>query len=159
MNAGAEYGPAKRWPLDCFAAVANEVTRQAGVKWRSSAGPRTRSLAAAIEQIVPGSVSLAGRTTLRELMVGLSGCELLLTNDTGLTHLAAALGTPVVAVFGSTSPELTGPGLPGEPSHAILREPVPCAPCFLRQCPVDLRCMTGVTVEQATLAVLTRLRT
>ena len=157
LNAGAEYGPAKRWPVERFAAVANEVSRQAGVNWLILGGPNDRTLAAEIQQVVPTSVSLAGRTTLRELMVVLSACELLLTNDTGPTHLAAALGTPVVAIFGSTSPELTGPGLPGDPRHAILREPVPCAPCFLRECPVDFRCMTGVTVEQVTRTVLARL--
>jgi len=68
-------------------------------------------------------------------------------------HLAAALGTPVIVPFGSTSPELTGPGLPGDPRHHLLRSPTPCAPCFLRSCPIDFRCMTSISVEQVVDAV------
>ena len=84
----------------------------------------------------------------------LKACRVLLTNDTGPMHLAAALGTPVVVPFGSTSPELTGPGLPGDARHRLLRAPVPCAPCFRRECPIDFRCMHGITVDQVVGAVL-----
>jgi heptosyltransferase-2 len=76
------------------------------------------------------------------------------TNDTGPMHVAAALGKPVVAIFGSTSPELTGPGLQGDTRHRILKVNTPCAPCFLRECPVDFRCMRGISVESASRAVL-----
>jgi len=69
-------------------------------------------------------------------------------------HVAAALETPVVALFGSTSPELTGPGLPGDVRHQLLRANVPCSPCFLRECPIDFRCMNGISVERAVEAVL-----
>jgi heptosyltransferase-2 len=62
-------------------------------------------------------------------------------------HVAAALGTPVVAIFGSTSPEMTGPGLPGGSTHHLLKCHAACAPCFRRVCPIDLRCMTGISVE------------
>jgi heptosyltransferase-2 len=63
-------------------------------------------------------------------------------------HVAAALGTSVVVPFGSTSPELTGPGLPGDEQHRLLKSAAPCSPCFRRECPIDLRCMTGITVER-----------
>jgi ADP-heptose:LPS heptosyltransferase len=77
----------------------------------------------------------------------------LVTNDSGPMHLAAALGTPVVALFGSTSPDLTGPGLPGDPRHRLLKLDVPCAPCFLRECPIDFRCLRDLTLEQVIAAV------
>jgi heptosyltransferase-2 len=69
-------------------------------------------------------------------------------------HVAAALGTPVIVPFGSTSAELTGPGLPGDGHHRLLAGQAPCAPCFLRQCPVDFQCMKGITTRSVVEAVL-----
>ncbi|MFN0069090.1 MAG: lipopolysaccharide heptosyltransferase II, partial [Limisphaerales bacterium] len=135
LNPGAEYGPAKRWPAERFVAAAREVSERTGCRWAIFGGARDVELAAGIAAELPGSVNLAGRTTLRELMVALAACRVLLTNDTGPMHVAAALGVPVVVPFGSTSPELTGPGLPGDARHALLRGQAPCAPCFLRECP------------------------
>ena len=63
------------------------------------------------------------------------------------------MGTPVVTPFGSTSPELPGPGLPGDPRHHLLKANVSCAPCFLRECPIDFRCMNGIGVEQVVQGV------
>jgi heptosyltransferase-2 len=80
--------------------------------------------------------------------------RVLLTNDTGPMHVAAALGTPVVVPFGSTSPELTGPGDPAETRHQLLKSSVPCAPCFRRQCPIDFRCMNGLSVEKVAQAFM-----
>ena len=97
---------------------------------------------------------MAGQTTLRELMSLLKLCRVLLTNDSGPMHVAAALGTPVVVPFGSTSPELTGPGLPGDLRHRLLKSDAPCSPCFLRECPIDFRCMNGIPVERVVEAVL-----
>ena len=85
-------------------------------------------------------------------------CRVLLTNDTGPMHVAAALGTPVVVPFGSTSPELTGPGLPGDARHHLLKSDAPCSPCFLRECPIDFRCMNGISVAQVVEAVLSAQR-
>ena len=87
-------------------------------------------------------------------MVLLKLCRVLLTNDSGPMHVAAALGTPVVVPFGSTSPELTGPGLPGDPRHRLLKSDAPCSPCFLRECPIDFRCLNGISVERVVEAVL-----
>jgi heptosyltransferase-2 len=96
----------------------------------------------------------SGQTTLRELCVLLKMCSVVLTNDSGPMHLAAAIGVPVVVPFGSTSPELTGPGLPGSAGHALLKTTAPCAPCFLRECPIDFRCMREHTVEKVVSAAL-----
>jgi heptosyltransferase-2 len=186
LNAGAEYGPAKRWPRERFVAAAIALQRQLGCHWwivgSSLDVPLASSIAAEITAAETGSPEtvrcLAGQTSLRELCAALRVCDLVLTNDTGPMHLAAAVGTPVVVPFGSTSPELTCPGLPMDceaavnpigsmlggtkrsvsaaapPEHQFLRTVVPCAPCFLRECPIDFRCMTGITVESVVAAVL-----
>ena len=108
-------------------------------------------IGAEIEKALEGVATcenLIGKTTLAELMAALRGCHLLLTNDTGTMHLAAYLGVPVAAVFGSTDPELTGPLAPPERVR-ILRHQVECSPCFLKKCPLDLRCMKIVGAEEA----------
>ena len=156
LNPGAEYGPAKRWPAENFAAVVREVSRRAGnCAWLAFGGPGDWQACSEIARLAGGGVlNLAGKTSLRQLMALLTLCRVVLTNDTGPMHVAAALGTPVVAPFGSTSPELTGPGWPGDPRHQLLTSAAPCAPCFRRACPIDFRCMTGIRPERVTEAVL-----
>ena len=157
LNAGAEYGPAKRWLADRFAKVAQLVSQEIDCRWVLFGGPGDVETARVIEDQLraagfdPGSIlNLAGKTSLLELCTLIRCCAVLLTNDTGPMHLAGALGTPVVAVFGSTSPELTGPL--GD-RDIVVRQPVECSPCFLRECPIDFRCMERVTVEQVAEAV------
>ena len=118
--------------------------------------PLAEQIESAIRNPQSAILNLAGQTSLRELMALLKLCRVLLTNDTGPMHVAAALGTPVVVPFGSTSPELTGPGLPGDPRHRLLKSDAPCSPCFLRECPIDFRCMNGISVERVVEAVLSR---
>jgi heptosyltransferase II len=162
LNAGAEYGPAKRWPRERFVAAAVELQRRTNCHWWIVGGkaeePLASSLAAEIASAGTGPKqavrNLAGQTSLRELCAALKACDLLLTNDTGPMHVAAAVGTPVIVPFGSTSPELTGPGLPGETRHQLLKAPVVCSPCFLRECPIDFRCMKSITVESVVAAAL-----
>ena len=155
LNPGAEYGPAKRWPAASFAAVAREVSRRMGnCLWLAFGGKSDWELCDEIARLAGGGVlNLAGKTSLRQLMALLKLCRVVLTNDTGPMHVAAALGTPVVVPFGSTSPELTGPGLPGDPRHQLLRSAVPCSPCFRRVCPIDFRCMTSISPERVVAAV------
>jgi heptosyltransferase-2 len=155
MNPGAEYGPAKRWPAESFAAVARQVSgRITNCLWLAFGGAGDRELCGDIARLAGDRVlNLAGKTSLRELMALVKLCRVVLTNDSGPMHVAAALGTPVVVPFGSTSPELTGPGLPGDPRHELLTSGAPCSPCFRRTCPIDFRCMTGIGPERVVEAV------
>ena len=155
---GAEYGPAKRWPADRFIAVAREIQTRTNCFWVLFGGANDATIAGQI-QLALGDrqsaiLNLACQTSLRELMSLLKLCRVLLTNDSGPMHVAAALGTPVVVPFGSTSPELTGPGLPGDKRHRLLESAAPCSPCFRRECPIDFRCMSGISVERVTTAVV-----
>ena len=156
LNPGAEYGPAKRWPAENFAAVAREVSRQCGnCRWLAFGSSGDSQLCSGIARLAGGGVlNLAGKTSLRQLMALLRLCRVVVTNDTGPMHVAAALGTAVIVPFGSTSPELTGPGLPGDPRHRLLQSAAPCSPCFRRVCPIDFRCMTGISPDRAVEAVL-----
>jgi ADP-heptose:LPS heptosyltransferase len=118
-------------------------------------GNDDRALGGAIAAVNPARcLDLTGRTSLPEMIEWIRLSELTITNDTGPMHVAAALGTPVVAIFGSTAPELTGPGLPGDSRHCLLKADVPCSPCFLRGCPIDLRCLKGVEVGKVVESIL-----
>lgn len=164
LNPGAEYGPAKRWPADRFVEAAVAIQRKIHCQWLIFGGAGDthlagqvaegirRALAQDLDELRP--FNLAGQTSLRELLALLKLCRVVLTNDTGPMHAAAAVGTRVVAPFGSTSPELTAPGLPGDPRHQLLRVHVPCSPCFRRVCPIDFRCMRAITVDQVIGAVI-----
>lgn len=151
LNPGAEYGPAKRWPVENFTAVAQRLATRPHMEWLIFGGPgdvaTAKQIEAALSQTQGSVANLAGRTNLPELMAGLSLCRAVLTNDTGPMHLAAAVGSRVVVPFGSTSPELTGPGLPGGKQHQLILGSAPCAPCFLRVCPIDFRCMRSISPD------------
>ena len=160
LNAGAEYGSAKRWPVENFIATAIDVFRKMNCCWIVFGGAKDRDLASRIAGEInsacgtAAAINTAGQTTLRELCAGLALCSVVLTNDSGPMHVAAAVGSRVVVPFGSTAPELTAPGLQGDNRHIILRSAVPCAPCFQRECPIDLRCLTRIEVRVAVAAVL-----
>ncbi|HWL52922.1 MAG TPA: lipopolysaccharide heptosyltransferase II [Chthoniobacteraceae bacterium] len=152
---GAEYGAAKRWMPERFAETAGRIAREMPCEWLLFGVGGDAPVGAAIEAAFEGGAgsrmtNLIGKTTLAELMERLAGCDLLLTNDTGTMHLAAALGVPTVAIFGSTEPRLTAPL---GPRHTVLRHQVECSPCFLRECPIDFRCMEAVTVDEAVAAI------
>jgi heptosyltransferase-2 len=163
FNAGAEYGPAKRWPVEHFIETARRLHQQADCACWILGGPGDRELAQSfagtLRKTGIDARSLAGETTLRQLCAAMKACDVVVTNDTGPMHVAAAVGTPVVVPFGSTSPELTGPGLPGDKTHCLLSGNAPCAPCFRRECPIDLRCLHNVSVEDVVGAVVQILRT
>ncbi|PYJ63489.1 MAG: lipopolysaccharide heptosyltransferase II [Verrucomicrobia bacterium] len=152
LSPGAEYGPAKRWLPERFAEAATKISAQSSAQWILFG---TKNDAAIGDQIAAAigdhCVNRIGRTTLDQLINELRECRLLLTNDTGTMHLAALLGVPVVAIFGSTEPRLTGPLGNG---HIVLRHHVECSPCFLRECPINFRCMKAVSAQEAADAVL-----
>jgi lipopolysaccharide heptosyltransferase II len=158
LNPGAEYGPAKRWPIKKFIAAAKEIQPRTNCVWILLGAKNDLAITNQIESAICNSQSiifnLAGKTSLRELMSLLKLCRAFLTNDTGPMHVAAALGTPVVAIFGSTSPELTGPISSNELPHQILKSDALCSPCFLRECPIDFRCMNEISVERVVEATL-----
>lgn len=152
---GAEYGPAKRWLPERFAEVAAKITAQSSAQWILLGTKKDAGIGEQIAAAIGSHcVNRIGQTTLEELIAELRRCSLLLTNDTGTMHLAALLGVPVVAVFGSTEPRLTGP-LGNR--HIVLRHHVECSPCFLRECPIDFRCMKAVSVDDVASAVLSML--
>jgi heptosyltransferase-2 len=146
LNPGASYGGAKRWLPDRFAEVADQLAGKYSARiilFGSGAElPMSQYVA---ERMKYPSVNLAGRTTLGQLMGLIKECVLLVTNDSGPMHLAAALGVPQVAIFGSTSDVATGPS---SDLAEVVRVPAECSPCFLRECPTDFRCMTGITASQ-----------
>ena len=151
INPGSTYGGAKRWLPERFAESTERLCRTLidsgqrpavvviGAKGEEPLGHEIAS------RLTARSAVFSGATTPRELMAVIKRCTLLLTNDTGPMHIAAAFSVPVVAVFGPTDWRTTSPF--GK-EHALLRHPVDCAPCMLRECPIDHRCMTGVTVEE-----------
>lgn len=139
---GAEYGPAKRWPSKRFREVIEQINSQIACRWVVLGTSADNELAQSLSTGFPNVSDLTGKTNLEELMDLLCGLSALLTNDTGTMHLADFLGVPLVAVFGSTEPALTGPR--GPQSH-VIRHQVECSPCFLRDCPLDFRCMNEIS--------------
>ncbi len=152
LSPGAEYGSAKRWLPQRFAEVAAAVAAKLSVQWILLGTPKDIAAGEMIARTLGHScVNRVGETTLEQLIEELRECRLLLTNDTGTMHLASLLGVPTVAIFGSTEPRLTAPL--GD-RHIIVRHQVECSPCFLRECPIDFRCMKAVSVDEAINGVL-----
>lgn len=152
LNPGSTYGGAKRWLPERFAEGADLLARE--IRHRTGRESRILVVGAPGEEALGRSLAdrmgtppllWAGTTTIRELMAVIKRCGLFLTNDTGPMHIAAAFGVPLVAVFGPTDPRTTAPFGNG---HALIRHPVECSPCLLRECPIDHRCMTHVTVDE-----------
>jgi heptosyltransferase-2 len=150
VGAGASYGSAKCWPPERFARAINDFLLQCDadvILFGTAAEAAVSSAIASDLRRAP--IDLTGKTSIAELPALLSQCQLFLGNDSGAMHVAAAVGLPVVAVFGPTDPEGTAPVTP----HAsIVRQKPYCSPCFLRRCPTDHRCMKAVTpamVERA----------
>jgi heptosyltransferase-2 len=146
INPGATYGAAKRWSTDRYAQLADRLIESQKARVVIFGGPGEESLGRAIaSQMRHSALLLSGRLTVRELMAMIQQCALLITNDSGPMHIAAALGIPLVAIFGPTDPQTTSPW--GEKS-LLLRKPVDCSPCLLRECPIDHRCMTRMAVDE-----------
>ena len=152
---GAEYGPAKRWPVENFAAVARHFVRTRKAKIVLLGASGDLPVAQEFVRMVPSAENRVGKTSLAEFMEALVTARLVVCNDSGAMHVASALGVPTLSIFGSTEPALTGPM---GPRARVLRHHVPCSPCFLRECPLDFGCMKGITPEAAIVAAEALLR-
>jgi heptosyltransferase-2 len=151
LAAGASYGAAKCWAAERYAEVADRLIERCGASVVLFGTPAERE----IGQRIAGAMrqeplNLVGQTGVAELAALLGACNLFVGNDSGAMHVAAAVGLPVVAVFGSTDPDGTAPVTP---DRAVVRHRVSCSPCFLRYCPVDHRCMTRIAVDEVYDAV------
>jgi heptosyltransferase-2 len=131
---GAEYGPAKRWPY--FGELSGKLRLPAVIVGSAGDRPAAQGLQ---------GVNLVGRTSLDEAIVLIAGAHAVVSNDSGLMHVAAALGRPQVAIFGSSSPEHTPPQ---SPAARVLWLRIECSPCFQRECPLGhFRCMRDISPE------------
>jgi heptosyltransferase-2 len=146
LNPGAQYGPSKRWPAERFRAVARRITGERDVFLAISGSAADIPLAEEIaEGLNPKPVILAGKTSLEELLAVIGLTRLFVTNDSGPMHIANALGTPLVALFGPTDHRATGPFQ--QPS-ALVRHEAACWPCLNRVCPFDHRCMLDISPDE-----------
>jgi heptosyltransferase-2 len=146
VSPGAANSQAKQWQPGRFAGAADTIARRVGAKVVVFG---TASEADLGERVLGhtsvGGYNLAGKTSAREFIDLTAGCELLLTNDSGGMHVAAALGVPTIAIFGPTDEVATGPA---SAKALVIREPVECSPCLLKRCPIDHRCMERVSAER-----------
>ena len=146
FNPGAFYGTAKRWPAEKYAELARLLQKDLNTHILIIGSRDEIELAESIaNSMETPAVILSGKTSLRELAALMGLADLLVTNDSGPMHMANALGTPVVALFGPTDPRSTKPYQ--DPSLYIKKE-VPCWPCSYRECPFDHRCMTQISPEE-----------
>jgi heptosyltransferase-2 len=144
LQPGATYGPAKRWAPERFASVANAMLAE-GYSVLVLGGAGDAAEVQSVREAAPGASALAAPVRVGTLAALLESADLLVTNDTGPMHLAAAVGTRTLAIFGSTSPTWTRPWGEG---HVVVDHPVPCAPCFQRTCRIGYLCLNGIAAER-----------
>jgi heptosyltransferase-2 len=143
---GAEYGPSKRWPARHFAALARKLAALGYAVWLFGS-EKDRAIGEEIAVASEGAATnLCGKTDLASAIDLLSLAEVVVSNDSGLMHVAAGVGRPVVALYGSSSPEHTPPLARG---HRIVRTGIECSPCFARECPLGhFKCMNELAPER-----------
>ncbi len=146
LNPSATFGPAKQWFPERYAALGDRIRRESGATIMIFGGPSDRALGRTITRMMTGPViDFSGRTSLGEAMALIDRCDAFVTNDSGLMHVAAALNTPLVAIFGSTNSTTTSPY---SPTSRIVRESIECSPCMKPVCPLGHHnCMKQVTVD------------
>lgn len=145
LSPGAIYGPAKRWPPDRFAALADMTIERWGAKVIIFGSQAEKDICANVSgNMIHSSIDLSGKTELGEAMALIKRCNIFVSNDSGLMHIASALNVPLVAIFGSTDPLATGPK---GSKIKIIRHQVNCSPCLQPKCPTDYRCMLSILPE------------
>jgi heptosyltransferase-2 len=150
LSPGAAYGPAKRWPPERVAALGRELYREYEARLVLLGGPEERPVADQIKERLGDLVlDLVGHTDLRQALAVLSRLDLLVANDSGLMHAAAALDVPLVAIFGSTDPMATGPF---SSRATVVQHPQDCSPCFKRTCEIGYPCLNLVSVAEVLAA-------
>lgn len=149
VNPGAAYGSAKCWLPDRFADVAKQMLQKIPNSYVLFFGDAGSKNLVSSMCFGPRCINLAGSTNLRELMALIKICTVFLTNDSGPMHMASALGTDLVALFGSTDAIVTGP-IKGK----VIFKNATCAPCFKRVCPIDFRCMKKIEVDEVKDALM-----
>ncbi len=155
VGAGASYGSAKCWPPGRFSTSLNALTSKHDADVILFGTPAEAGVSSAITaDLARPPIDLTGKTSIADLPALLSQCHLFLGNDSGAMHVAAAVGLPIVAIFGPTDPDGTAPVTP---RATIVQQKPYCSPCFLRRCPTDHRCMTAVTPAMVESALLSRL--
>ncbi len=151
INPGATYGSAKCWLPERFREVTERLLKDQDLYIVYFGDQATSSLVREICQgLPPRVINLAGATSLRELVSVINLCDVLLTNDSGPMHVADAVGTPMVALFGSTSEIVTGPYRSG----TVIHKHVECSPCYERTCPIDFRCMKRIEADEVYQAII-----
>jgi lipopolysaccharide heptosyltransferase II len=152
---GAAYGHAKRWPPSRVADVIARLSRDQLAACVLLGAADDRDAGREIESALPPGVviNLIGRTDLSQLTGVLARCAAFVSNDSGAMHLAAALGVPVTAIFGPTDQRVTSP----LGKHDVLVHDVFCRPCMLRDCPIDHRCMKGISADAVFASLSARL--
>jgi len=156
INPGATYGSAKRWYPERFGQVADALASDFGYESVLVGGPGEAAIGSEIESRMRSKpLNLIGRTSVRQLMALLASVELVITNDSGPMHVAAAFGRPIVGLFGPTDHCTTSPL---SSRFSLVCKETECAPCLKRQCPTDHRCMADISVHDVLYAVETLLR-
>lgn len=151
MMPGAEYGPAKQWPLTYFHALAKRLVDD-GYEVRIFGGPKDHTAGEEIVQGLPQAHNLCGKTALADVVDLLADCRQVVTNDSGLMHVAAAVGTRVQAIYGSSSPAYTPPLTTNARIHYLN---LICSPCFKRECPLGhTNCLKQMPAERLYEAVI-----
>jgi heptosyltransferase II len=156
INPGATYGSAKCWLPERFREITQRLLQNPDLFVVYFGDQATAMLVKEICQgLSPRVVNLAGLTSLRELASLIHLCDVLLTNDSGPMHIAAALDTPIVALFGSTSEIVTGPYR----NAKVIHKHVECSPCYQRTCPIDFRCMKRIEANEVFDEIISVLQT
>jgi heptosyltransferase-2 len=145
FSPGAAYGSAKMWPAEYFARIAKRVIKEWNANVLLFGSKKETSICQKIQKEVKDVIDLSGKLDLGHAMGIIKRCALFLSNDSGLMHVASALGVPTIGIFGSTDPALTGPK--GDHS-CFVKSDISCSPCFKRECPKNLECLYSISPDQ-----------